>query len=153
MQHIIIAGNIGGDATLTQGQRQQYRFSVGVYNGKDADGNSRTSWYTVFAPILQRYEGRLSKGTKVTVAGNLTTDIYIGSDGQSRLDLTINADAIEIQDSPVANPQRHNDPIMNGAANTYRQVQSARTARPAGPSRPTGYSPRRNEPEDMPSEL
>ena len=102
MQKVIISGNIGNDATLTQGQRPQYRFTVGVFNGKDEQGNSETAWYTVFCPTFAWVEGRLTKGTKVSVIGTLKPGLYVSNDGQSKLDLTVNADSIEIFDGAAA---------------------------------------------------
>lgn len=145
MQQITITGNLGGDATLTQSQRPQYRFTVGVYNGKDQQGNSKTAWYTIFCPVFQWLDGRLLKGTKVTVNGNLSPDIFIGNDGIAKLDLTVNADAIEVHDVSLAAPQQvaQNPIVAAGAAvvagqqATYRQVASYRqAAQPQAPSYP-----------------
>lgn len=137
MQQITITGNIGSDATLTQGEKQQYRFSVGVYNGKDQQGNSKTAWYTVFCLPSQWLEGRLFKGNKVTVTGNFKPDIFIGNDGSPRLDLTINAYAVEPHDfqqsNAVATPQR---PSMPRPAAPAARPQSnnayARASQPVG---------------------
>ena len=150
MQQITITGNIGGDATLTQGQRPQYRFSVGVYNGKDQQGNSKTAWYTCFAPTFQWLEGRLLKGTKVTVNGNLSPDIYIGNDGMAKLDLIVNVDAVEVHDVALPNPQQYtpgqgayNPVVAAGAAvaagQSYRQP--ARATAPQAPAAPARNYP------------
>ena len=147
MQHIIITGNIGGDATTTQGQRPQYRFSVGAFNGRDEQGNAKTAWYTVFAPILQRYEGRLVKGAKVTVAGDLTPEIYIGNDGMARIDLTLNANSIDVHTNIEAQPSApapgqgaYNPVVAAGAAvaganRNFKQAGSyAQATRPQAPA-------------------
>lgn len=121
MQKVIITGNIGNDATITQGEHQQYRFSVGVFNGKDQQGNNETAWYTVFSPMFQKLQGRLLKGSKVTVLGTLKPGVFVGNDGIARLDLTVGADTIEIHESlPTAatQPQPYN-PLV--AAANYRQ--------------------------------
>lgn len=96
MQTITIAGNLGGDAEVKHTQKGDAyaSFSVGVSKGRDSD----TTWYRVAlfgnrGEALARY---LTKGSKVTVTGELSPRLY-DKDGEKRLSLDVRAYEVTLQ--------------------------------------------------------
>ena len=80
MQLLTISGNIGADAVLrsTNGGDKVLGFSVGVRQGFKQD--APTVWYrcSVWGKRAESLGGRLFKGVKVFVAGELTIGEYQG---------------------------------------------------------------------------
>jgi len=83
MQTLIIAGNVGKDATLrrTQGGDAVLGFSLAVDNGKDAQGNKREStWYdcSLWGKRAESLERHIVKGSKLTLQGTPTVRVHEG---------------------------------------------------------------------------
>lgn len=83
MQTLIIAGNVGKDATLrrTQGGDAVLGFSLAVDNGKDAQGNKREStWYdcSLWGKRAESLELHIVKGSKLTLQGTPTVRVHEG---------------------------------------------------------------------------
>lgn len=80
MQILTISGNIGSDAVLrsTSGGDKVLGFNVGVRQGFKQD--APTVWYrcSVWGKRAESLDGRLFKGVKVFVAGDLTIGEYQG---------------------------------------------------------------------------
>lgn len=62
--------------------------------------------YTTWVSVIMRNNYKnlmpyLVKGTKVFVEGSISTSIYQGRDGISRVDITINANRVELAGAPV----------------------------------------------------
>lgn len=98
MQKITIIGRLGRDAALreTQSGRKVIAFPVAV-NGR-ANGVEKTSWYDVSSFNYERYQNMvkyLTKGSSVTVIGDLDADLETGSDGVTRCRRNILADSID----------------------------------------------------------
>lgn len=80
MKTVVIAGRVGKDAELrrTQGGDPVLGFSVAVDDGYG--DNKRTLWFrcSVWGKRAQALDGHVTKGSAVTVAGDLSTDEYEG---------------------------------------------------------------------------
>lgn len=99
MANVSITGNIGRDPELRQaGQSQVLKFSVAdseyIYS---KDGESPSQWYSceVWGKSAERLASRLSKGTKVTVYGQLVQRPYTSKAGKEGV-------AMEVKDSRVS---------------------------------------------------
>jgi single-strand DNA-binding protein len=98
MQKITIIGRLGRDAVLreTQSGRKVIAFPVAV-NGR-ANGVEKTSWYDVSSFNYERYQNMvkyLTKGSSVTIVGDLDADLETGSDGVTRCRRNVLADSID----------------------------------------------------------
>ena len=98
MQKITIIGRLGRDAALreTQNGRKVIAFTMAV-NGR-ANGVEKTSWYDVSSFNYERYKNMvqyLTKGSSVTVVGDLDADLETGSDGVTRCRRNVLADSID----------------------------------------------------------
>ncbi len=97
MQIITIAGNIGGDAEVKQTQKGDAyaAFSVGVSKGRDSD----TTWYRValFGVRGEKLAQYLTKGSKVTVIGELNARLYDDKTGAKKLSLDVRASEVALQ--------------------------------------------------------
>lgn len=83
MQVLIIAGNVGKDATMrrTQSGDAVLGFSLAVDNGKDAQGNKREStWYdcSLWGKRAESLERHIIKGSKLTLQGTPTVRVHEG---------------------------------------------------------------------------
>ena len=94
MKNITIAGRLGKDAELrrTQGGDPVLGFSVAVDDGYG--DNKRTLWFrcSMWGKRAQSLDGHLTKGSAVTVAGDLSTDEYEG-----KTNLTIRVSELTMQ--------------------------------------------------------
>lgn len=94
MKQIVIAGRLGKDAELrrTQGGDPVLGFSVAVDDGYGE--NKRTLWFrcSMWGKRAQSLDGHLTKGSAVTVAGDLSTDEYEG-----KTNLTVRVSELTMQ--------------------------------------------------------
>lgn len=94
MKTVVIAGRLGKDAELrrTQGGDPVLGFSVAVDDGYG--DNKRTLWFrcSMWGKRAQSLDGHLTKGSAVTVAGDLSTDEYEG-----KTNLTIRVSELTMQ--------------------------------------------------------
>jgi single-strand DNA-binding protein len=98
MQKITLIGRLGRDAAVreTQNGRKLIGFTMAV-NGR-VNGVDKTSWYDVSTFNYERYQNMakyLTKGSSVTVVGDLDADIETGSDGVTRCRRNVLADSID----------------------------------------------------------
>lgn len=99
MQQIHIIGNIGNDAKIqTTNGKEFVTFSACVtdtYKDKDGVKIDRSTWYNVLTnkTALAKF---LVKGTKVFVQGDLRAKTYPNAKNEIQIDLTINANRIEL---------------------------------------------------------
>lgn len=82
---VFLKGRIGQNAErkYTRSNKPFATFSMAVYDGKDADGNTRSMWVNVEAFDYDRAE-LLTQGANVSVAGKLSIDNYKDNNGNSR---------------------------------------------------------------------
>lgn len=114
MKAICIAGRLGKDAELrrTQGGDPVLGFSVAVDDGYG--DNKRTLWFrcSMWGKRAQSLDGHLTKGSAVTVAGDLSTDEYDG-----KTNLTIRVSELTMQgggEKREAAPKRDRDDPRTG---------------------------------------
>lgn len=97
MQIVTIAGNLGGDAEVKQTKKgdSYASFTVGVSKGRDSD----TTWYRValFGVRGEKLAQYLTRGSKVTVIGELTAGLYDAKDGTKKLSLDVRASEVALQ--------------------------------------------------------
>lgn len=111
MKTIVIAGNIGKDATTrtTQGGDKVTGWPVAVEerNGQD----KRTIWFdcTLWGARGEKLAQYLTKGSKVSVAGELSTREHEG-----KTFLTLRADQVTLLGGGEARPQRNEDRGYSG---------------------------------------
>lgn len=98
MQKIILVGRLGRDAAIreTQEGSKIIAFTMAV-NGRFR-GTEKTYWYDVSTFNYERYKKMvkyLTKGSLVSVTGDLDTDLEEGRDGVTRCRRYVTADSIE----------------------------------------------------------
>lgn len=116
MKTIVIAGNIGKDATTrtTQGSDKVTGWPVAVEerNGQE----KRTLWFdcTLWGARGEKLAQYLTKGSKVSVAGELSTREH---DGKTYL--TLRADQVTLLGGGEQRQQRNDDRGQQGKASGY----------------------------------
>ncbi len=111
-QKTTICGVVGKTAEVKNFNGKDFIvFSVGVTNGKDAQGNQRpTTWFEVSKDINIQTQGwmvdRLVAKSLVLVDGKVAVTAFIGNDGQARASLRLYANTIE----PLGFPLKDNQP-------------------------------------------
>lgn len=89
MNKTILIGRLGKDAELkVLGEKKVAKFSLAVDDGKDREGNKKTTWFfvTLFsktAPVVAQY---LTKGKQVAVEGSVS--VFKMQDGTPALQLS-----------------------------------------------------------------
>ena len=110
MNRFCVTGNVGVDAEIVATPKsQKLKFSIAHNNWRD----DKTTWFKVEAwgKKAEALNGRIKKGMKVTVIGELNMDRWTGNDGAERTDLVVNADEIEFMDPQHSKPQGGQEPI------------------------------------------
>lgn len=78
MNNVIFSGNLVNDMQSNERDGKIYAYNkIGVYNGKDKDGNQRDSMFfdiLVFGRDAEMLCKQASKGTPITVMGRLEED-------------------------------------------------------------------------------
>ena len=78
MNNIIITGNLVNDIATNEKDGKLYAYDkIGVYNGKDKEGNQRDSMFfdfVVFGRDAELLRDLAKKGDQVTIAGRLEED-------------------------------------------------------------------------------
>lgn len=107
-QKITICGIIGQTAEVKSFNGKDFiSFSVGVSNGKDAQGNLRpTTWFEVTKDINMQTQGwmveRLVAKSIVLVDGRVSVNAYLDKNNQAQGRLRVRATTIE----PMGIPQK-----------------------------------------------
>ena len=116
MKTIVIAGNIGKDATTrtTQGGDKVTGFPVAVE--ERAGQEKRTVWFdcTIWGARGEKLAPYLTKGSKVSVAGELSTREH---DGKTYL--TLRADQVTLLGGGEQRQQRNDDRGQQGKTSGY----------------------------------
>ncbi len=78
MNNLIITGNLVNDIATNEKDGKLYAYDkIGVYNGKDKEGNQRDSMFfdfVVFGRDAELLRDLAKKGDQVTIAGRLEED-------------------------------------------------------------------------------
>lgn len=129
MHKLFIAGNVGKDAELrtTQGGDPVLSFSVAVDNGKDRDGNRRSTWYdcSLWGKRAESLAPHIRKGDRLAVTGRPTVRVH---EGRAYLGVVI--EDLTFMGS-AARPDSSND-RSGGTAAEYRNKQVTGARGPGG---------------------
>lgn len=105
MEKITLIGRLGRDASVKESQQGTrfltFTMACDAYRG----GESRTHWYDVTSFDPNRYKNMLkylTKGSSVTVVGDLDADIEEGRDGVTRIRRRVSADSIQFTPSSTS---------------------------------------------------
>lgn len=99
MLQITVIGNLTKNAEVKEvGGKSYNSFDVAVNEGKDAQGNERTTFVQVMKPVYQdnKVFQYLTKGTKVMIQGRLSVKAWQANDNSLRADITCWADDLEL---------------------------------------------------------
>lgn len=126
-QKTMICGIIGQTAEVKNFNGKDFiTFSVGIQNGKDAQGNQRpTTWFEVSKDINMQTQGwmleRLVAKSLVLVEGRVSVNAYLDKNGQAQGRLRVYATTIEPFGVPQKNapqsPSRTTEPVSAPMAN------------------------------------
>lgn len=117
-QKTTICGIIGQTAEVKNFNGKDFiTFSVGVQNGKDAQGNQRpTTWFEVSKDINMQTQGwmleRLVAKSLVLVEGRVSVNAYLDKNNQAQGRLRVHATMIE----PLGVPQKNTPQSPSRAA-------------------------------------
>ena len=142
MNHIVISGHLVDKVRVgnTQDGRASAFGKIGVYNGKNRDGQQRDSMFfdiSAFGRNAELLRDNTDKGSPVTVSGRLEEDKSVSqTNGQTYVNKRIVCDDVVISVKPVQNVQQV--PVQN--VPTYQQVPVQPTQTNQAPSYgyPTG---------------
>lgn len=102
MNSIMITGTAGQDAETraTQTGKMLVRFSMAIYNGKDAQGEYKPSTWLQVVAFDNDLAQTVKKGDRVNISGRLTGDVWQDKNGNKRETWKVIADAV----LPVTKP-------------------------------------------------
>ena len=98
MEKITLIGRLGRDASVKESQQGTRFLTFTMACDAYRSGESRTHWYDVTSFDPNRYKNMLkylTKGSSVTVVGDLDADIEEGRDGVTRIRRRVSADSIQ----------------------------------------------------------
>ena len=151
---VVISGNLGADveSSATGGGTMVANIRIAV-NKHSPDGqggfNTKTSWVSVksFGPIAERMIGKLSKGSKVIITGELEEEVWKDKQsGANRSKLVVIANSYESLSGAAnakqnqgqfaqQNSQKQGRQNNGGQNNGYQQQPKPQQDQ----SRPAGY--------------
>ena len=108
MLRVSLLGNLGADPELRYSQKGSpmvsFRVAVNqVRTGPDGERQENTEWFRVRVMGRQtEFAQRLTKGTRVYVAGRLDISHYQARDGEARVGYDVFADEVQNVSSRVA---------------------------------------------------
>lgn len=106
MSQILLIGNVGRDPemryTPSGAAVTDFTLAVNHRNRRDGDVIEETEWFRVSAwgRLAETVNQYVVKGSKVYVDGRFRSRQYIGSDGQTRTSLEVNANNVTFLDRP-----------------------------------------------------
>lgn len=98
MEKITLIGRLGRDASVKESQQGTRFLTFTMACDAFVRGENRTHWYDVTSFDPNRYKNMqkyLTKGSSVTVVGDLDADIEEGRDGVTRIRRRVSADSIQ----------------------------------------------------------
>lgn len=100
MNTAMFTGNIGKEPEFrrTQSGKEVLQFSLGVYDGKDSSGESKTLWVkcSLWGESAKRNEGRFAKGQFVAVSGMVGIDAWTDKNtGDAKAAVTLMVNTID----------------------------------------------------------
>jgi single-strand DNA-binding protein len=136
MNHIVISGHLVDKVRVgnTQDGRTSAFGKIGVYNGKNRDGQQRDSMFfdiSAFGRSAELLRDNTDKGSPVTVSGRLEEDKSVSqTNGQTYVNKRIICDDVVISVKPTQNVQQV--PVQN--VPTYQQIPVQPTQNSQAPS-------------------
>jgi len=114
MADIKFTGNLGRDAELkyTKSGSPVMSFSVADSKSKKLDSGEwetlAEQWLecTIWGSLAEFYDGKLTKGSRVTVYGDFMSRKYESKDGTPGVSLDVNVKGVDIMPSKNGNQQR-----------------------------------------------
>ena len=141
MQHLMLEGRLGRDAEIkTTARGNKYVSFTLAVDSRDKNGEKTTNWYNVSSfqeNHLGKFAEYLKKGSGLIVMGTPSYGIWIGKDGQPKIDLNVRASNLEFP--TLSGGKENNDGQQTTKAS---ETTVTRTAAPQASYTPTA------EPED-----
>lgn len=98
MEKITLIGRLGRDASVKESQQGTRFLTFTMACDAFVRGENRTHWYDITSFDPNRYKNMLkylTKGSSVTVVGDLDADLDEGRDGVTRIRRRVSADSIQ----------------------------------------------------------
>ena len=98
MEKITLIGRLGRDASVKETQQGTRFLTFTMAGDAFVRGENRTHWYDITSFDPNRYKNMLkylTKGSSVTVVGDLDADLDEGRDGVTRIRRRVSADSIQ----------------------------------------------------------
>jgi len=96
MNIITIAGTVGKDAEM---KYLNDGTAIAAFSVADSQGKDKTVWWncSLFGKRAEALGQYIHKGTKVTVSGQVTEDVWTDKNGQERKSLKVRVNDIALQ--------------------------------------------------------
>lgn len=96
MNVITIAGTVGKDAEM---KYLQDSTAIAAFSVADSQGKDKTVWWncSLFGKRAESLGQYILKGTKVTVSGQVTEDVWTDKNGQERKSMKVRVNDIALQ--------------------------------------------------------
>ena len=96
MNSITIAGTVGKDAEM---KYLQDSTAIAAFSVADSQGKDKTVWWncSLFGKRAESLGQYILKGTKVTVSGQVTEDVWTDKSGQERKSMKVRVNDIALQ--------------------------------------------------------
>ena len=96
MNVITIAGTVGKDAEM---KYLQDSTAISTFSVADSQGKDKTVWWncSLFGKRAESLGQYILKGTKVTVSGQVTEDVWTDKNGQERKSMKVRVNDIALQ--------------------------------------------------------
>lgn len=160
MEKITLIGRLGRDASVKESQQGTRFLTFTMACDAFVRGENRTHWYDVTSFDPNRYKNMLkylTKGSSVTVVGDLDADIEEGRDGVTRIRRRVSADSIQFTPGNTSGQTSESRTTTKRSNDDPDDIDESEitTKRPRKSAEPTEYTeeekPRKRrtaEPED-----
>lgn len=160
MEKITLIGRLGRDASVKESQQGTRFLTFTMACDAFVRGENRTHWYDVTSFDPNRYKNMLkylTKGSSVTVVGDLDADIEEGRDGVTRIRRRVSADSIQFTPGNTSGQTSESRTTTKRSSDEPDDIDESEitTKRPRKSAEPTEYTeeekPRKRrtaEPED-----
>ena len=160
MEKITLIGRLGRDASVKESQQGTRFLTFTMACDAFVRGENRTHWYDVTSFDPNRYKNMLkylTKGSSVTVVGDLDADIEEGRDGVTRIRRRVSADSIQFTPGNTSGQTSESRTTTKRSNDEPDDIDESEitTKRPRKSAEPTEYTeeekPRKRrtaEPED-----
>lgn len=127
MNHVIFKGNLVDNVKTSQNAQGNLSAfgKIGVYNGKDKNGEQRQSMFfdiVAFGRNAEQLRDLTQKGTPIVVSGRLEEDTTVSqTNGKTYVNKRIVCDNVTVcakpqQNNDAAQQQQYQEPVQNAAS-------------------------------------